>query len=680
MKIIQPSTHIIDESDPYKKIEKIGRLCYKSEDKIAEGSAIPFVNRLKEHGHFAMLEHAYLHFLWNHNYRPITDPFEMFANIPGVIITRAVDDLYLISVSLSHLYNPKWHDCGYMQDLRHWFEYVYFDKSGNRQLRLPDKIDIKLLNKLDDAKSPIQEHDSTIDDSAWNNIKTKHTILSIYFMVDRGCCYDEDTKVLTKDGWKYFRECKDSDEFLTLTDDNEPIYVKANKLISYDYDGILHHWHNTQVDLMVTPNHNMWVFDSNKRSAKTRIWKFVKSEDCTNGRYLIYKSSNRHTTDITSKLEIPSVEVPHGFYTKTYSSIEVNAKLFMELLGWWVTDGSVSDGSGEHKCGNRITISQTKVKGRQRIKYLLDELGFDYYENAKEYRVNCPQLYRFLRENFTKSNDTRKTYYLKLPRWIFNLDNDCIKSFLDGVIGGNGSKNTKSDTYQIYTKSWNFAEDLVELYMFIGQCANIRKVAPRTRVYPSGHVSECGEQYVVSQIKTTKPMIYKNRISDFEQVYHGKVYCAELPVYHKLYVMRNGKACWCGNSHELVRHRCSVAQSSTRYCNYAKEKFGSEITYIEPSTYAEWTPDVRDRFESYLEDCENLYMYMINSGLQPQQARAILPNALMTEVVLTMSIDRWEHFFDMRSRGITGKPHPDMKFIADKAIELFTEYKNNLIK
>ena len=129
-----------------------------------------------------------------------------------------------------------------------------------------------------------------------------------------------------------------------------------------------------------------------------------------------------------------------------------------------------------------------------------------------------------------------------------------------------------------------------------------------------------------------------------------------------------------GISHELVRHRCSVAQSSTRYCNYSKAKFGNCITYVQPSTYDDWSAETKQKFEDHLENCESLYMYMINSGLQPQQARAILPNALMTEVVLTMPINQWNHFFNIRALGTTGAPHPDMKKVALIAKALFDEY------
>lgn len=62
---------------------------------------------------------------------------------------------------------------------------------------------------------------------------------------------------------------------------------------------------------------------------------------------------------------------------------------------------------------------------------------------------------------------------------------------------------------------------------------------------------------------------------------------------------------------------------------------------------------------------------MISEGMSPQQARAVLPNSLKTEVVLTMPLYQWKHFFDLRYFGTTGNPHPDMKEVAGKAYELF---------
>lgn len=130
-----------------------------------------------------------------------------------------------------------------------------------------------------------------------------------------------------------------------------------------------------------------------------------------------------------------------------------------------------------------------------------------------------------------------------------------------------------------------------------------------------------------------------------------------------------------GVSHELVRHRCAVAQESTRYCNYTKQKFGNELQFIWPAGYENWSDNERNCIIDTCIYAEQTYNTMIlDMKMKPEQARAILPNALKTEVVLTMSLQRWKHFFDLRLFDKTGKAHPDMKEVAGKAYEILKQY------
>jgi thymidylate synthase (FAD) len=108
-----------------------------------------------------------------------------------------------------------------------------------------------------------------------------------------------------------------------------------------------------------------------------------------------------------------------------------------------------------------------------------------------------------------------------------------------------------------------------------------------------------------------------------------------------------------GISHELVRHRlCSFAQESTRYCNYA-----SDVTFIHPSTWDSWSDKGRESWFSAMLNCESVYQRMIDSGLSPQQARAVLPNSTKTEIVVKANIREWLHIFSLRCAPTA---HPDM--------------------
>lgn len=115
-----------------------------------------------------------------------------------------------------------------------------------------------------------------------------------------------------------------------------------------------------------------------------------------------------------------------------------------------------------------------------------------------------------------------------------------------------------------------------------------------------------------------------------------------------------------GISHELVRHRlASFAQESTRYCNYSKDDFGSEITFIIPEFIGYKTPQW-EVWKETMKACEDAYFKLLDIGLMPQEARAVLPNSLKTEVVMTANLREWRHFFKLRAANATGKAHPQM--------------------
>lgn len=128
-----------------------------------------------------------------------------------------------------------------------------------------------------------------------------------------------------------------------------------------------------------------------------------------------------------------------------------------------------------------------------------------------------------------------------------------------------------------------------------------------------------------------------------------------------------------GVTHELVRHRpFSFAQESTRYVTYTKEQFGGgDIKFIKPAGFDEWSMDMRQYFEMSLREAEKMYNRLIEAGATAQQARAVLPNAVKTEIIVTGNDKEWQHFFNLRSKGTTGAPHPDMKIVADKALALY---------
>lgn len=123
-----------------------------------------------------------------------------------------------------------------------------------------------------------------------------------------------------------------------------------------------------------------------------------------------------------------------------------------------------------------------------------------------------------------------------------------------------------------------------------------------------------------------------------------------------------------GVSHEIVRHRlASYSQESTRYCNYSKDKFGGELTFIKPCFWDEGS-DEYEIWKNNMATVEDTYNSLIAIGAKPQEARSVLPNSLKTEIVMTMNLREWRLFFKLRT---SEKAHPQMREVACVILDEF---------
>ena len=230
-------------------------------------------------------------------------------------------------------------------------------------------------------------------------------------------------------------------------------------------------------------------------------------------------------------------------------------------------------------------------------------------------------------------------------------------------------------------------------------------IHPLDKYYHNKYSKVCTEEGLTKQTKivfvtTNLRVLIENDWMDDLQ------YLCELTEYHERRVTVHF-VCDRGVSHEFVRHRVmSFAQESTRYCNYSKDKFGNELTFIIP----EWCPEIGEGsnkgwdpcsiydklYLQHLQNAEDTYFALLkqwdervpdkryksgfkNNPWVAQQARAILPNSLKTELVVTGFTSDWNHFFDLRARGTTGAPHPQAKELAEPLMKEFIarKYINN---
>lgn len=132
-----------------------------------------------------------------------------------------------------------------------------------------------------------------------------------------------------------------------------------------------------------------------------------------------------------------------------------------------------------------------------------------------------------------------------------------------------------------------------------------------------------------------------------------------------------------GVSHEIVRHRiASYSQESTRYCNYANEKYGAQITCIDIASgfkYDLGNENDRKKYDIWvnaMKNAEESYFKMLGLGASPQEARSVLPNSLKTEIVATMNIRGWRNFFKLRTAKAA---HPQFREIACMLLQVFAK-------
>ncbi len=230
------------------------------------------------------------------------------------------------------------------------------------------------------------------------------------------------------------------------------------------------------------------------------------------------------------------------------------------------------------------------------------------------------------------------------------ITDDSAKPFVDRMINSHHTAMLEHGTVYLCDKDWNGSP--LEKY-------KRNKYSKYSENYLGKEVCQGDTDYLYEYFVTTnlRVLVENNWLDDLKYI------CNPTKFHKRRYSFKLTTSI--GVTRELNRHRVnSIAEQSTRYCNYSKDKFGNEITFCKPV----WTPDYDeadwDRFLKALFEAENAYLGLINQGWQPQQAREVLPLCTATEIVHTAFASDWRHFFDLRLFAKTGNPHPNMLLLA----------------
>lgn len=318
-------------------------------------------------------------------------------------------------------------------------------------------------------------------------------------------CYDESTEVLTRRGWVFFSDTLETDEFITRQVGGNLSYQKASAFQVYDYEGEMISFKARSTDLLVTPNHNMLV-QSHADFCAGRDARLIPAQDL---RQKVYR--------------IPC----GGCYTPESSHL---SREMMYLIGLYVSEGYL-----DPKYPDVIICQNRGEKNDQMLSWVS---SFEPRSRGnRRFRVRLA-LKDFL---FIKENCGVSKYRKFLSPQI--LSNEHLDALFAAMILGDGSV-SKDGQHQYYTVSPRLADAFQEVCLKLGYDSTLT-------VRPARESSSRPIKGTVPVFTICVRRAQSKKIKSEEHIsvipYTGRVYCVTVPA-HTLFVRRNGRTSWCGNS------------------------------------------------------------------------------------------------------------------------------------
>jgi len=401
-------------------------------------------------------------------------------------------------------------------------------------------------------------------------------------------CYDDKTEILTINGWKLFDKLNLEDDLFTLSDNNRIEVNKPGKLFKYDYSGQMYHFKTKSLDLMVTPNHRMVVDNRRKDYAR----EFVEAQDFNINNHNIPKQGKWYGVN-QSFFILPSVYLFKGTGPVSRFSVEEMAvikerveggdtyfkiandynvslgtihKIFknpryglhenfrykvepikikmddwLAFFGFWLAEGCTDNEKIASSHGYRTVITQVKNETREEIKKVLNGLPFNYSEEKNNLVICNKQLWSYLRQFGNKYNKF-------IPQDIKKLSKRQIKILFDWMVKGDGHVRKTNGQINYWTTSKRLADDLQEIIMKIGFLGTSTPQKKKEAFFKGRKIKSSTIYNIGVQIAKR----YRLRDESIKQIHYvGKVYCCEVKN-HSVFVRRNGKVSWCGNSIGVV--------------------------------------------------------------------------------------------------------------------------------
>lgn len=345
-------------------------------------------------------------------------------------------------------------------------------------------------------------------------------------------CYSADTEVLTEAGWKQWPDITTDDKLATL-DGGKLKFEYPSKVVCYDYNGFMYHWLNRSIDILVTPNHNMYVAGQSSSRNGNPKFKFVSADKCTESQYRLLRTipDNEQATDERGPFIIPG-RSRNGKHQRSCDPIHVRFREWCWFLGFWFAEGNATY--------NTVFLAQSHKEKSDKAWSMLKHLPFKIKRDGNGFRIHNKALAQLLRP-FGRS------YEKRIPQYIKDAHPADIYWFIEGFALGD-AHTQDNGSRAFFTSNPGLADDLQELMLRCGRLGIIaqKKAKIRNSYIAGRQIFQRRPAYVIwERARKTRSWLDKR---DLERVsYQGKVYCATVKS-HLLFVRRNGKPLWCGNT------------------------------------------------------------------------------------------------------------------------------------
>jgi|GEM_PF-479469 len=409
---------------------------------------------------------------------------------------------------------------------------------------------------------------------------------SIYAIETGLSCYDDETEMLTENGWKNVADVKESDNVCTINPVSLEIeYQRPVKTFSYEYRGKMYRLRTKRADLLVTPNHNLFYRPCDFRNTKPYALKQAKM---LFGKSKIFKKDGIWHGNDQEHFILPAVKIKHGspFYSgyRNKDAKRLPIRPWLKFFGFWVAEGWTTCGKdGDYN----ICVCNNDNKLLTEMKQNLEAMGFAPYIRKNLLRVRDFQLFSYLKK-FGKSGDKFIPLEIKL------LSKELLEIMLEYYIKGDGHRYGREGRgLSATTISTHLRDDLQEIALKVGMSAYYKLHNKKGTLFASP--SQKGKEYrqtadswVIYFIRKNQHTILPSTNKKYGYTeswvdYDGKVHCVSVPN-HVVYIRRNGIPLWCGNSDPAMNWRLSSLDRLQLLSNsdsHSPEKIGREANVFD---------------------------------------------------------------------------------------------------